>query len=182
MSPPPTKFRLLLWLSPWRICLQCWRPGFDPWSGKIPWRRERLPTPVFWPRELHRLYSPWGPKKSDRTERLSLSFLGFPCGSAGKESACNVGDLGSIPELGKSPGEWNSYPFQYSYLENSMDCIVHGITKSQTWLSDFHFWYISKSFTIFFSQSLSICDCKISKKDYSWSQNKADFDEVQPDC
>ena len=53
-------------------------------------------------------------------------------GSAGKESACNAGDLGSIPGLGRSPGEGKGYPLQYSGLENSMDCIVHGITKSQT--------------------------------------------------
>ena len=49
-------------------------PGFDPWVGKIPWRRERLPTPVFWPGEFHGLYSPWGPKESDTTERFSLHF------------------------------------------------------------------------------------------------------------
>ena len=54
--------------------LQCGRPGFDPWVGKIPWRRERLPTPVFWPGEFHGLYSPWGRKESDTTEQLSLSF------------------------------------------------------------------------------------------------------------
>ena len=63
----------------------------------------------------------------------------FPCGSAGKESACNVGDLGSIPGLGRSPGEGNSCPLQYSGLENSMDCIIHGVTKSWTQLHDFHF-------------------------------------------
>ena len=60
-------------------------------------------------------------------------------GSVGKESACNEGDLDSVPGLGKSPGEGKGYPLQYSGLENSMDCIVHGVTKSQTWLSDFHF-------------------------------------------
>ena len=65
--------------------------------------------------------------------------LGFPCGSAGKESACNVGDLGLTPELGRSPGEGKGYPLQYSGLENSMDCIVHGVAKSRTQLSDFHF-------------------------------------------
>ena len=54
------------------------------------------------------------------------------CGPAGKESVCNAGDLGSIPELGRSPGEGNGYPLQYSGLENSMDCIVHGVTKSWT--------------------------------------------------
>ena len=79
-------------LSYRKIHLQCWRPGFDPWVGKIPWRRERLPTPVFWPGEFHGLYSPWGRKESDTTERLSLSLLGFPGGSAGKESSCSAGD------------------------------------------------------------------------------------------
>ena len=63
---------------------------------KIPWRRDKLPTPV---------------------------LLGFPCGSAVKVSACNAGDLGLIPGLGRSPGEGKGYPIQYSGLENSMDCI-----------------------------------------------------------
>ena len=61
------------------------------------------------------------------------------CGSAGKESACNVGDLGSILGLGKSPGEGKGYPLQYSGLENSMDCTVHGVTKSWTRLMTFPF-------------------------------------------
>ena len=60
--------------------------------------------------------------------------MGFPYGSAGKESAHNAGDLGLIPGLGRSPGEGKSYPLQYSGLET-----VHGVTKSRTWLSDFHF-------------------------------------------
>ena len=81
----------------------------DSWVGKIPWRRDRLPTPA---------------------------FGGSPCGSAGKESAYNVEDLGSVPGLGRSPGEGKAYPLQYSGLENSMDCIVHGVSKSQTQLSD----------------------------------------------
>ena len=82
-----------------RTCLHYRRARFDSWVGKIPWRRDRLPTPV---------------------------FLGFPRGLAGKESACDVGDLGSIPGLGRSPGEGKGYPFQYSGLENSMDCVVCG--------------------------------------------------------
>ena len=61
----------------------------------------------------------------------------FPCGSANKESACNAGDLGSIPEFGRSPGEGKGYPLQYSGLENSMDYRVHGVAKSRTQLSDF---------------------------------------------
>jgi len=65
---------------------------------KIPWRTDRLRTPV---------------------------FLGLPCGSADKDSACNVGNLGLIPGLGRSPGEGKGYPLQYSSLENSMDSIVH---------------------------------------------------------
>jgi len=58
--------------------------------------------------------------------------LGFPGGSAGKKSTCNAGDLDSILGLGRSPGEWKGYPFQYSGMDNSMDHIVHGITKNQT--------------------------------------------------
>ena len=65
--------------------------------------------------------------------------MDFPGDSAGKESACNVGDLGLISGLGRLPGEGNGYPLQYSGLENSMDCIVPGVAKSQTVLSDFRF-------------------------------------------
>ena len=60
-------------------------------------------------------------------------------GSAGKEFTCNAGDLGLIPGFCRSPGEGNSYPFQYSGLENSKDCIVHGVAKNWKRLSDFHF-------------------------------------------
>ena len=74
-------------------------------QGDLCSRRDRLPTPV---------------------------FLGFSCGSVGKESACNVGDLGLIPGLGRSPGGGKGYPLQYSGPENSMECTVHGVTKSRT--------------------------------------------------
>ena len=84
--------------------MQCRRPQFNSWVGKIPWRRHRLPSPV---------------------------FLGFPCSSAGKESTCNMGDLGSTPELEISPGEGKNYPLQYSGLGNSMDCIVHKILQAR---------------------------------------------------
>ena len=69
--------------------------------------------------------------------------MGFPCRSAGEESPCNARDLGSIPGLGRSLGERKGYPLQYSGLENSMDCTVHGIAKSRTWLSNFHFQTLS---------------------------------------
>ena len=69
---------------------------------------------------------------------MSMQSQGFLCGSAGKESACNVRDLGSIPGLGRSPGEEKGYPLQYSGLENSVDCTVHRVAKSWTRLSDFH--------------------------------------------
>ena len=68
-----------------------------------------------------------------------LLQLGFPRGSAGKESACSEGDLGSTPGLGRSPGGGKGYPLQDSGLENPMDCTAHGVAKSQTRLSDFHF-------------------------------------------
>ena len=88
----------------------------DPWARKIPWRRDVLPTPV---------------------------FLGFPGGSGSKESTCSVGDLGSIPELGRSPGGGHGNPLQCSCLKNPMDrgawqVVVHRITKSGTGLSNFH--------------------------------------------
>ena len=67
---------------------------FDPWVRKFPWRRDRLPTPV---------------------------FLGFSGGSEGKESVCNARDLGSIPGLERSPEEGNDNPLQYSCPENSME-------------------------------------------------------------
>ena len=71
--------------------------------GKIHWIKDRLPTPV---------------------------FLGFPCGSAGKESTCNAGDLGLIPGLGRFPGEGKGYTLHYSGPENSMDCIVMGLLSA----------------------------------------------------
>ena len=64
--------------------------------------------------------------------------MGFPCGSADKESACSVVDLGVTPGLGGSPGEAKGYPLQYSGLENSMNRIVHGVAKSQLALSFSH--------------------------------------------
>ena len=67
----------------------------------------------------------------------------IPDSSVGKESACNAGYPGSIPGLGRSTREGKGYPFQCSGLENSVDCIVHGVTKSQTRLSNFHFHFQS---------------------------------------
>ena len=68
---------------------------------------------------------------------LPFMLLGFPGGSDGKESACNAGDLGLIPGVGRSPGEGNGYPFQYSCLGNPMDreawqATVHGVAESGT--------------------------------------------------
>ena len=69
------------------------------------------------------------------SDMQGYSDAGFPGGSDGEASACNEGDLGSIPGLGRFPGEGKGYPL----LENSMDSIVHGVEKSRTRLSDFHF-------------------------------------------
>ena len=69
------------------------------------------------------------------------TFKGFPAGSAGKESACNAGDLGSISGLGRSPREGKGYSLQYSGPENSMECIAHGVTKSWTQLNNFHLYF-----------------------------------------
>ena len=74
--------------------------------------------------------------------------MGFPRSAAGKESACRARDPGLIPGLGRFAAEGIGYSLQYSGLENSMDCIVHGVAKSRTRLSNFHFhinykWYHS---------------------------------------
>ena len=71
--------------------------------------------------------------------KLRTTYRGFPHSSVVKEFACNAGDPSSIPGLGRSAGEGIGDPLPYSGLENSMDCIVHGVAKSQTQLSDFHF-------------------------------------------
>ena len=97
-----------------KIHLQCGRPWFDFWVRKFTCRRDRLPTPV---------------------------FLGFPCGSDGKEPTCNVGNMDSIPGLGRSPGGGHGNLLPYSCLENrhgqrSLEAAVHGVAKSQTQLSD----------------------------------------------
>ena len=82
--------------------------------------------------------------------------MGFSDGSAGKEPACTAGDLDSIPGLGRSPGEGKGYPLQYSSLENSMDCIVHVVAKSQTqqWLSLYIYIYIYSVCVLFVVVSL----------------------------
>ena len=103
----------------------------DSWVGKIPWRRDRILTPV---------------------------FLDFPGGSDGKESACNVGDLGLIPGLGRTPGGRHGNSLQYSCLENPhgqrslVGYIVHGVTKSWTWLSN---WSQHRTTT-------DVCNCGLS--------------------
>ena len=87
------------------------------------------------------------------TQELNLGLLlWFLGGLDVTEAACNAGELGLIPVLGRSPGEWNSYPLQSSGLENSMDgwlwqATVHGVTKSRTWLSNFHFCIAGRFFT-----------------------------------
>ena len=120
--------------------MQYRRPQFNSWVRKIAWRRDRLATPVLlgFPggsagkestcNEGHPGSIPGSGISGGERDRLPIPvFLGFPGGSAGEESACNVGDLGLIPGLGRSPGEGNGYPLQYSDLENSLDCIVHGV-------------------------------------------------------
>ena len=105
----------------------------NSWLGKSSF--PVIPIPFRVPAE-----SRWPPKFKVSSEWLQ----GFPDGSGGKESACDVGDLGSIPGSGRSPGERNGNPLQYSCLENSMgrgawQATVHGVAKSWTWLSNFHF-------------------------------------------
>ena len=106
-------------------------PAIHSWVRKICWRRDKLPTPV---------------------------FLSFPCGSAGKESTCNAGDLGLIPGLGRSPGEGKGYPLQYSGLDNSIDC-TWGLKESHMteWLSLSLVVLIYISFITYDVKHLRIC-------------------------
>ena len=87
--------------------------------------------------------------------------MGFPDSSVGKESACSAGDLGLIPGSGRSARKGIGYPLKYSGLENSMDCIVHGVTMSQTPLSNFNF---NVGFEVKVSQS---CPTLCNPMDYS---------------
>ena len=93
---------------------------FDSWVGKIRWRRDRLPTPV---------------------------FLGLPCGSAGKEFACNAGDLGLIPGLRRSPVEGKGY------------YIVHGVPKTWSQLSNFHFQHNSDTLSLIHLFGMTVNSC-----------------------
>ena len=99
-------------------------------------------------------------------------WLGFSGGSAGKESTRNVGDLGLTPGLRKSSGEGNGYPLQYSGLENSTGCIVHGVAKSQMQLSDFHF-QEKRNLTVFLTDSVhrhhGCCRVKTTKELEAWA-------------
>ena len=94
---------------------------FNSWFRKIYWRRDRLPTSVF-------LGFPGGSLVKNLSEMQNTRVLSLDW---------EDGDLGSIPGLRRSPGERKGYPLQYSGLVNSMDCIVHGVTKSQTQLSEY---------------------------------------------
>ena len=111
----------------------------------------------------------YNPRESTKNclEQMELNelyvciYMGFLCGSVGKESTCSMGDLDSISGLGTSPGEGIGYPLQCSSLENSINCKVHGVAKSSTRLSDFHFTslhiYMTHKFmkrSVFFRASL----------------------------
>ena len=133
------------------ICLQCGRFRFDPWIGKIPWKRKWQPAPVLLPGKSHGQRSPAGYSQSMGLQRVghdwatSLSFfsccMSFPGGSGVKNPPPNAGDEDSIPGSGKSPGEGNCNPLQYSCLGNPKDrearlTAVHGVAKSVTRLTN----------------------------------------------
>ena len=138
-------------------CRRYKKVWFDPWVGKVPWRRAWQPTPVFLPGESHGQrnlagYSLQGRRELDMTEVTEHAYLktyyydcfnhntGFSRGPDGKESACNMGDLDLIPGLGRSPGEGNGYLYLYFGLhEGTWQATVHGVAKSWSWLSNFHF-------------------------------------------
>ena len=99
-----------------------------------------------------------------------MKVMGFPWGSAGKESTCNVGDLVSIPGLRRSPGEGKGYPLQYSGLENSMHCIVHGVADTTEQVS-LHKWKSCISSTF-----------EKSKNRFARRSNQSIVKEISPGC
>ena len=121
--------------------------------GKILWRRDKLPTPIFLGFPCGSVGKESACNAGDPGSIPGLGrssgegigylptpeFLGFPCGSVGKESTYSVGDLDLIPGLGRSPGKGKGYLLQYSGLENSKDCIVHRSQGVRHGLRDFHF-------------------------------------------
>ena len=109
---------LPLRLSWERVCLQCGRPGFNPWVGKTPWRRERLSTPVFWSGEFHELDSLWGHKESDTTERLPLFPSRWPSMAFWTEPQKGHSDTGKV-----------------SLVQSSSFCFVFQFLLLKLWLS-----------------------------------------------
>ena len=128
------------------LCNSPWNPpGQNTGVGVCECESRSVVSNSLWP---HVLYSPWNsPGQNIGVGRRSPSPRDLP--NPETESACNAGDLGSVPGFGRSPGEGKSYPLQYSGLENSMDCIVHGVTKSWTQLSDFHTLYFRSTKMLF---------------------------------
>ena len=121
-----------LWFSWWRMCLQCGRPGFSPWVGKIPWRRQRLPTLVFWPGEFPGYL--WGCKELDTTEQLSLHFT-WPCLSFLDSLWDNFIILKMreyyLPHIIISRIKWNNVATMFSLAHNKH--FVHGSYLSNSY-------------------------------------------------
>ena len=108
--------------------MQWGRPGFDPWVGKIPWRRERLPTPVFWPGEFHGLYRPWSHKESYTTERLSLPPIFSTAYHSDKYAFwCIFKFLFFKPNVTNSSSFWSSD----IYFSKQLRCHFHHLSFTQ---------------------------------------------------
>ena len=128
--------QLLNSIVSWRMLfiLKCWRERVSFFLIQFSSVAQSCPT--LWPLTKSLEFNYMG-----RLEVRQCPCLGFSCSSVGKESACNAGDPGSIPGLGRSPGEGNGNPFQYPFLENLMDrgawwTAVHGVAKNRAWLSN----------------------------------------------
>ena len=138
---PASKSRWLPWWLSWlRIFLLCGRPGFDPWVGKIPWRREWLLTPGFWPGELHGLYSPWDRKDDWAT-------FTFPSKSrAISRSLLSEGGCWYV--------SWSSFPLEKSGGFSCLSCLLHSVMHN--FFSLFLLW--GNPNTIYLSLSLEFVD------------------------
>ena len=132
-------FQELLYIDSYHHVLRSHGPALNFTTLWWEWKMMQLLWKWIWQSFSFSFFFPIKVTHTHTHTHTHIYILGFPCGSAGKETACNVGDQSSTPGLGKSPGDGKGYPLQYSGLENSVDCIVHRVAKSWTGLSDFYF-------------------------------------------
>ena len=148
--------------------MQCGRPGFSPRVRKIPWRRERLPSPVFWPGEFHERYSPWGHQESDTTEWLSFSSF--------RESHCDHVDQFAYLQIQYSPKCGIVESKDTCVCDRSCQIALHptGFTPGQS-LAGCEKTYSRTALPTVYYQSLGFCPFSRLKKRFNLCSSNLHF-------